>query len=230
MNDLQVYGFESREVRVVLIDGEPWFVAKDVAEALGYSEASNPARLFSHIPDNWKGVKPIHTPGGVQEMLCVSEQGLYFFLGRSDKAAALPFQEWYAGEVLPAIRKKGIYALPGAEAALLQNIENYVIAAVDKAFKKQAALPDPKEKSYKELNQFIEKFLVVTGVQKHEVLVEQAYDKYRSCAVEILPINKFMHKIAFDYTPDIQIKQRRSVNFFCGCLYQYRDTEGGANA
>lgn len=56
-----------------------------------------------------EGSNRIATPGGEQEMLTLSEQGLYFFLGRSDKPRALPFQKWLAGEVLPAIRKTGKY-------------------------------------------------------------------------------------------------------------------------
>ena len=101
------------------IDGEPWFVAKDVAEALGYSDSSNPSRLIAAVPEEWKGVKPIHTPGGVQSILCLSEQGLYFFLNRSDKPAALPLQKYVAGTILPTIRKTGGYLTPRlAEAAL----------------------------------------------------------------------------------------------------------------
>lgn len=99
-------------VRVVEYNGEPWFVAKDVASALGYAESSNPARLFQSVPEEWKGVKQIHTLGGEQQILTISEQGLYFFLGRSDKPGALPFQKWLAGEVIPAIRKHGGYLTP----------------------------------------------------------------------------------------------------------------------
>lgn len=54
-------------------------------------------------------MNPIHTLGGEQDMLTITEQGLYFFLGRSDKPKALPFQKWVAGEVLPSIRKTGRY-------------------------------------------------------------------------------------------------------------------------
>jgi hypothetical protein len=53
----------------------------------------------------------------MQDMLCLSEPGLYFFLSRSDKPAALPFQKWIAGDVVPSIRKTGSYALPGREEA-----------------------------------------------------------------------------------------------------------------
>ncbi len=114
MSSLVPFSFETREIRVLTIDGEPWFVAKDVAEALEYSEASNPARLFANVPDEWKGVKPIHTLGGIQDLLCLSEPGFYFFCGRSDKPKALPFQKWAAGEVFPAIRKTGRYEAPEA--------------------------------------------------------------------------------------------------------------------
>ena len=67
-------------------DGVIWVVAKDVAQSLGYSEASisQMTALTQSVPDIWKGRKRIMTPGGEQEMLCLTEQGLYFFLGRSD--------------------------------------------------------------------------------------------------------------------------------------------------
>jgi prophage antirepressor-like protein len=114
MNELVKFTYEGRKIRTVIVDGETQWVSKDVAKVLGYQ--TNPARLFAHVPDEWKGVYPIHTPGGMQEMLCLSEPGLYFFLGRSDKEAALPFQKWIAGEVVPSIRKTGSYALPGIDA------------------------------------------------------------------------------------------------------------------
>lgn len=111
MKDL-AFSFENSNIRTIEKDEEVWFVAKDIAAALGYNEASNAARLFATIPEEWKGVNPIHTLGGMQNMLCISEQGLYFFLGRSDKPKALPFQKWIAGEVIPSIRKHGMYATP----------------------------------------------------------------------------------------------------------------------
>ncbi|MBD8896222.1 Bro-N domain-containing protein [Desulfovibrio desulfuricans] len=97
-------------VRVVCDEnGEPLFVAKDVSLALGYQW--NGAACINHVPEEWRGVRSILTPSGTQEMLTLSEQGLYFFLGRSDKPKALPFQKWLAGEVLPTIRRTGAYNL-----------------------------------------------------------------------------------------------------------------------
>jgi hypothetical protein len=113
MNDLQVFGFEGREVRVIVEKGEPWFVAKDVAEALGYTW--NGTQRIEHVPEEWRGVISVVTPSGKQDMAVLSEQGLYFFLGRSDKAAALPFQKLVAGTILPTIRKTGSYTVPGRE-------------------------------------------------------------------------------------------------------------------
>ena len=97
--------------------GEPLFVAKDVALALGYEWNGN-ARI-AHIPAEWRGVTSVVTPSGTQEMVVLTEQGLYFFLGRSDKPKALPFQKWLTGEVLPAIRKTGGYGTPQTENEIL---------------------------------------------------------------------------------------------------------------
>ena len=107
---IQVFDFKGNQTRVVMVDGEPWFCARDVTEALGYSRFDS--NLLLNVPAEWKGTKQIRSPGGEQEMLCLSEQGLYFFLGRSDKPAALPYQKTVAGLVMPSIRKHGAYMTP----------------------------------------------------------------------------------------------------------------------
>lgn len=109
-NALSQFSFQTNAVRTIAENGEIWFVAKDVAQSLEYS-STNMTTIFSAVPEEWKGSKPIATLGGNQKLLMISEQGLYFFLGRSDKPKALPFQKWLAGEVLPAIRKTGSYSV-----------------------------------------------------------------------------------------------------------------------
>ena len=143
----QVFNFEGNNlVRVIERDGEIYFVAKDVAQALGYSSSSTPAQLMQSVPEIWKGIKRIDTPGGEQEMLCLTEQGLYFFLGRSDKPKALPYQMWIAGEVIPSIRKTGSYgiksaipsgAMEGAKFVFMSAgiTENQLALALDKVYK-----------------------------------------------------------------------------------------------
>ena len=139
INAITPFNFGENLVRVIKDEnGEPWFVAKDVAEALGYPETTttNIPRLCQHIPEEWKGRNRIPTLGGEQEMVCLSEQGLYFFLGRSDKPGALPFQKWLAGEVLPSIRKTGAYAIPGVKAVSQRSRES-----VTKAIRRLPSTP-----------------------------------------------------------------------------------------
>ena len=110
MNNIIPFNFKKSPIRVVQDDsGEPLFVVKDVMSALGYSIDGGISKYIKHVPDEWKGGTPISTPGGTQEMAVLTEQGLYFFVSRSDKEAAIPFQKWIAGDVIPSIRKTGTY-------------------------------------------------------------------------------------------------------------------------
>ena len=115
-NALQIFSGKDFYVRTVKDNGEIWFVGKDILIALEYAETSTAAQVMQSVPSIWKGIKQIDTRsenGVVQsrEMLCLTEQGVYFFLGRSDKPKALPYQMWIAGEVVPSIRKTGTYSV-----------------------------------------------------------------------------------------------------------------------
>ena len=109
MNDkgLQIFSFESNNVRVVMKGSEPWFVAKDVCGVLGYENSRK--ALANHIDEDEKGVTRCDTPGGAQEMSIISESGLYALIMRSHKPEARRFRKWVTAEVLPSIRKHGIY-------------------------------------------------------------------------------------------------------------------------
>lgn len=111
MSDLKSFFFRGDEIRVFPApNGEPLFVAKDIAVALDYEWSGN--KTVGHIPEEWKVVESVSTTFGQKETICLTEQGLYFFLCRSDKPKARPFQKWLAGEVLPSIRRTGSYSLP----------------------------------------------------------------------------------------------------------------------
>ncbi|WP_347289641.1 BRO-N domain-containing protein [Bilophila wadsworthia] len=102
--------FEKAEfgrVRVVECEGEPWFVAKDVCECL---ELTNTSQTLSHLDDDEKGIISNDTPGGKQEMSIISEPGLYSLILRSRKPEAKAFKQWIIHEVVPSIRKRGLYA------------------------------------------------------------------------------------------------------------------------
>lgn len=109
MSELQIFqNAEFGSVRTATIDGEPYFVGKDVATILGYS---NPRDAISkHVDDEDKGVAKCDTLGGRQEILFINESGLYSLILRSQLPATRRFKRWVTSEVLPAIRRHGMYA------------------------------------------------------------------------------------------------------------------------
>ena len=107
MNELKI--FENQEfgkIRVVDQNGQPWFVAKDVCECLELTDVS---KTISLLDDDEKGTNTVRTPGGEQQMLVVSEPGLYSIILRSRKPEAKAFKRWVTHDVIPSIRKTGVY-------------------------------------------------------------------------------------------------------------------------
>lgn len=111
MNDIQVFNNpEFGEIRTVEINNEPWFVGKDVADILGYS---NPRDAISkHVDDEDKGVANCDTLGGRQTLSIINESGLYSLVLSSKLPTAKKFKRWVTSEVLPSIRKHGAYMTP----------------------------------------------------------------------------------------------------------------------
>ena len=110
-NALQVFDFNEKTVRVIMQDGEPWWVAKDVCNILGLSNARD---AISVLDDDEKRVSEIPTPsnGGYSKLNIVSESGLYTLIIRSNKPEAKQFKRWITHEVIPSIRKTGSYVMP----------------------------------------------------------------------------------------------------------------------
>lgn len=113
------FEFGEQQVRTILIDNQPWFVASDVSAALQYGEASAMTR---HLDDDEKGLSIVQTLGGAQELLVINESGLYSAILRSRKPEAKRFKKWVTAEVLPAIRKHGRYEDAGKMATLLDEV------------------------------------------------------------------------------------------------------------
>lgn len=110
MNALIPFDYEGSSVRVLTgEDGQPWFVAADVATILGYRMASDMTR---RLDDDEKGTRSVRTPGGDQDMTVISEAGLYSAVLGSKIPEAKAFKRWVTHEVLPAIRRHGVYATP----------------------------------------------------------------------------------------------------------------------
>lgn len=108
MNDLQIFSYESKQIRTVLINNEPWWVAKDVCDILGYTNSRKA------VSDHCKGVTnsyPLQTAGGMQELSIINEPDLYRLIVKSTLPSAAKFEQWVFEKVLPSIRKTGQYSI-----------------------------------------------------------------------------------------------------------------------
>ena len=203
MNEVQLFNFESHEVRSLLLNNEPWFVGKDVAEALGYSKARN--AIATHIDSEDKKDAPIQgTLGGVQEMTVINESGLYSLVLSSKLPSAKKFKRWVTSEVLPALRKTGQYQvkeLSGQELMAKALIEaQNVLAAKDKVIEEMK----PKASYY-------DVILNCNGLLATSVIAKD----YGWSAIRL---NEYLHK------KGIQFKQGKTW-----LLYQKYATEGYAS-
>lgn len=114
MNELKVFNSEEfGDVRTVTINGDPWFVGKDVAAALGFTNPRD--AILTHVFDEDKGVESIDTLGGKQKMTVINESGLYALVFGSRLKSAQRFKHWVTSEVLPAIRRTGGYQMPAPQ-------------------------------------------------------------------------------------------------------------------
>lgn len=141
--DLMPFAYGDNQMRVVMVDGEPEFVAADVCRMLDHS---NPTSAVAGLEDDEKGLRIVETPSGAQQMVTVTEAGLYALIIRSRKPEAKAIKRWITHEVLPSIRKTGSYstatALPGP-----RELAQMVIAAEDRADREAAARVEAEQRA-----------------------------------------------------------------------------------
>ena len=114
MTDIQVYTHnELGSIRVLDIDGEPWFVGKDLTTALGYSNSHDAISKRVDVEDKKSGVAIHDSMGRNQNVVAINESGMYSLILSSKLPSAKKFKRWVTSEVLPAIRKTGIYSVAG---------------------------------------------------------------------------------------------------------------------
>ena len=141
MNNLQIFNNpEFGDIRTVKIDGEPWFVGKDIAEALGYEKPTDAVR--KRVDYENRGISKMETPSGKQDMTIINESGLYSLILSSKLPNARKFKRWVTSEVLPAIRKTGHYETPGytPKATSVGEVVN-LIKITKETMKEQGATP-----------------------------------------------------------------------------------------
>lgn len=129
MNNLQVFQNDAfGQVRVITKEGEPWFVGKDVAEVLGYSNTKK--AINDHVKENHKLGERIVTSGQRREVIIIDEAGFYSLVLRSKLPSAEAFQEWVTSEVLPAIRKHKMYLTPETAQEALEDPSVFLAKAM----------------------------------------------------------------------------------------------------
>ena len=111
MSEIQIFNNpDFGEVRTLTINGEPWFVGKDVSTVLGYAKPTDAIR--KRVDEEDRGISKMETPSGIQEMVIINESGLYSLIFGSKLESAKKFKHWVTSEVLPQIRKAGAYVMP----------------------------------------------------------------------------------------------------------------------
>lgn len=152
MEELRTWNFEDHEVRTVEIDGEPWFVGKDVATVLGYQNGSRD--INRHVDEEDKLTERIVLSGQNREVIIINESGLYSLILSSKLPNAKAFKRWVTSEVLPSIRKTGSYtyqrANPNEEKALqIQEMDTRI--RMSEQFLKLAEIETTLSKNYRDI-------------------------------------------------------------------------------
>lgn len=124
MSNIQIFNYQSNEVRTVEMGGEPWFVLKDVCAVLGISHITDTAKRMDE--DEVGQTEVIDSMGRKQSTYIINESGLYNVILRSDKPEAKPFRKWVTSEVLPSIRKNGAYMTPETLQAAILNPDTMI--------------------------------------------------------------------------------------------------------
>lgn len=148
-SSLQLFADKGFKIRVIMRCDEPWFVAKDACDCL---TISNVTQACQTLDEDEKGVCKVETLGGKQDMMVISESGLYTLIMRSNKEQAKPFRRWVTGEVLPSIRKTGGYSIaqPPKPSYMLASEEERAIAWAEEHRQARLAL-EAKEREIKSL-------------------------------------------------------------------------------
>jgi prophage antirepressor-like protein len=158
VNDLQIFNHEKfGQVRSLIKNGEPWFIAKDIADTL---EFSSTWAMTKGLDEDEKGTTICSTLGGEQELTIINESGLYSAILRSRKPGAKKFKKWVTSEVLPSIRKHGAY--------MTDEVIERVLTDPDTIIKLATQLKETKKELRKK-----DRFIGQLASSKNSILVRQ---------------------------------------------------------
>lgn len=203
-NNIEIFkNSEFGEVRTMLIDGEPWFVGKDVAEALGYKDTDAAIRM--HVDDEDKLTRQFIGSGQARAMTIINEPGLYSLVLSSKLPSAKQFKHWVTSEVLPSIRKTGSYSLKDNVSVPSYQIEDPI--------KRAEAWIEEQKKA----------LALKADNEKKQKLIEEQKPKadYFDNLVDRNLLTNFR-----DTAKQLGIGQKTFINFLLEREYVYRDKAG----
>lgn len=196
-DDIQIFNNpEFGQIRTTQINGDPYFVGKDVAIALGYARAAD--AIAAHVDEDDKGVCETPTPGGKQKMIVINESGVYALVFSSKLPNAKQFKRWVTSEVLPTIRKHGAYMTPETLEKALLNPDGMikVLQALKNEQEKRKALETQNE-------------IMKPKAEYFDVLVDHNL------------LTNFT-----DTAKELGIKRKKFIHFLIEHDYLYRDPHG----
>ena len=202
MNELQTFTYQDSPIRTVQLDGEPWFVLKDVCAVLGISKYRDTA---DRLDEDERGAARVDTLGGAQDMTIINESGLYNVILRSDKPEARPFRKWVTGDVLPSIRKHGAYMTTETLQAAILN-PDYLLQVV-------TALKDETDK-----RKALEASNAALAV---DLEIARPKAEYFDTLVERNTLTNFR-----ETAKQLEVSPKRFVDFLLEKKYVYRDKKG----
>ncbi|WP_305751861.1 phage antirepressor [Mammaliicoccus sciuri] len=193
MNELQIFNFESNEVRTVVVNEEPYFVGKDVAKVLGYKNTREALKYHVDNEDKKDGVAIHDSIGRTQKPVVINESGLYSLIFSSKLDSAKRFKRWVTSEVLPAIRKHGIYATDSVIEQTMKN-PDYIITVLTE-FKKERESRLVAEQQVQELKPKATYYDLVLQ-NKSLLSVSKIAKDYGMSAMRM---NKLLHELGVQY-------------------------------
>ena len=209
-NEIIPFGYDDQLVRTVMVNNVPWFVAKDVCAVLELSDVS---MSVSKLDDDEKLIQKIFVSGQNRDVVVVNESGLYTLILRSNKPEAKRFRKWVTSEVLPNIRKNGIYDITGELAELKRDV-----AELKKEQNKRFSLPPP-EDTHSDILRFGGKFLEITGKGADYVEARVLWKLFFSHIMTVsIGSKRFFDELSYIF-PEVWLDSSRKHNpVFSGCL------------
>lgn len=191
MSTPQIFNFEKHEVRTVLVNDEPYFVGKDVADVLGYERSDNAVR--SHVDEEDKLTHQISASGQSRNMTIINESGLYSLILKSKLPSAKKFKRWVTSEVLPAIRKHGGYLTQEKiEEALLNPDTIIQLATTLKQEREKVAVLEQQVAEYEPKIGYLDMILATTDT----VATSQIAADYGMSAIAL---NRLLHDLGVQH-------------------------------